>query len=338
MHWLYENGIGEERAALVRGSQIIKARIERAGDSIRPGAVLMAQLIRKIGTGKRAIATLSTGEDVIISSFPGTLTEGQELRVRITRTAITEQGPEQGRYKYALAKGVGDDIALAPSPSLLEQIEADGTEVKHCPAHGPDLLAKAGWNELLHEAQSGHVAFPGGTLEIVPTPAMAVVDVDGESAPRQLALNAAQAAAKAIERLSIGGNIGIDFPALPTKADRADVTIAVDQAMQGPFERTAVNGFGFMQIVRKYERPSLLQVVQDTPDLTALLDLLRCAQRDPGTSKLMLHLTAPMKAIWDEHEAWQAALVKQIGRSVDIAAKPACTREASCLSGTYDSA
>ncbi len=336
MHWLYENGIGEDRAALVHGGQIIKARIEREVGGIQSGAILMARLLRKIGTGKRAIARLSNGEDAIISSFPGTLTEGQELRVRVTRAAITEKGPEQGRYKYALAKGAGDDTPLSPSPNLLEQIKADDAEIKHCPAHGPDLLAEAGWNEVMHEAQSGHVAFPGGSLEIAPTPAMTVIDVDGASAPRPLALSAAQAVAGAIERLGIGGNIGIDFPALPTKADRTDVTTAIDQAMQGPFERTAVNGFGFMQIVRKYERPSLLQLVQDTPDLTALLNLLRRAQRDQGTGKLMLHLTLPMKAIWDRHETWQAALVAQTGRNVEIAAEPACTPEASSLSGAYD--
>lgn len=332
MHWIYENGIGEERAALIGGGSIIQARIERESTGIRPGAVVMARLARKIGSGKRAIAKLETGEDAIISALPKALTEGQDVRVSIVRSAISEEGSELGRYKYPLGKAVGDDVPLAPSPGLKEQIAEGDIEIRTCAPHGPDLLAEAGWDDVMHEALSGHVAFPGGSLVMAATPAMTVIDVDGESAPRPLALDAAKAAAEAIYRLDIGGSSGIDFPALPGKADRGDVAIAFDEAMQGPFERTAVNGFGFMQVVRKYMRPSLLQTLQADTDLTALLSLLRRAERAPGSGDIVLQLTPAMAALLESRPDWQERLRKNTGRTISVSADAGCTEAASYLS------
>jgi len=34
LHWLYEEGVGEARAALVQKGGIVEAQIERAGDRI----------------------------------------------------------------------------------------------------------------------------------------------------------------------------------------------------------------------------------------------------------------------------------------------------------------
>ncbi len=335
-HWIYENGIGEERAALVHGGTIAQARILRQDTGIGAGAVVMARIVRKIGNGKRAVAKLDTGEDAIISALPQDLTEGQDTRVQIVRAAISEAGgkasSELGRSKYALGKAVNGDMPSAPSPTLRDQIAGEGVEIREAFAHGADLLENAGWTDLLHEAQSGHVAFPGGSLVIVPTAAMTIIDVDGESAPRALALEAAVAAAAAIYRLDIGGSSGIDFPLLPGKADRSDVGSAFDAAMEGPFERTAVNGFGFMQVIRKCMRPSLLQMVHADAELTALLQLLRRAERDRGTGPLTLQITAAMQRVCMRHPDWLETLEKRIGRPVTTAANATCAEAAACLS------
>ena len=72
----------------------------------------------------------------------------------------------------------------------------------------------------------------------------------------------AEAAARAIRRLGIGGSIGIDLPTLPPRERQAARRAALDAVLPQPFERTAVNGFGFLQIVRRRERRSLPELVQ----------------------------------------------------------------------------
>src|SRR5207253_824231 len=109
---------------------------------------------------------------------------------------------------------------------------------------------QAGWSETLAEALHGEVAFAGGVLRMVATPAMTLFDVDGSGDLSALATAAATAAAQAIVRHGIGGSIGIDFPTLANKAARQVVATALDAALPLPFERTAVNGFGFLQVVR----------------------------------------------------------------------------------------
>ena len=110
------------------------------------------------------------------------------------------------------------------------------------------------------------------------TPAMTLFDVDGSLPPAELAVAGAAAAARAIRRLGIGGSIGIDLPTLPARADRQAAAAALDAVLPQPFERTAVNGFGFLQIVRRRERPSLPELVQGDPVGAAARALLRRAR------------------------------------------------------------
>ena len=85
------------------------------------------------------------------------------------------------------------------------------------------------------------------------TPAMTLFDVDGGLPPAALAEAGAAAAARAILRFGIAGSIGIDLPTLP-RDERQAAAAAVDAILPQPFERTAVNGFGFLQIVRRRTR------------------------------------------------------------------------------------
>jgi hypothetical protein len=83
-----------------------------------------------------------------------------------------------------------------------------------------------------------------------------------------MALNLA--AAREIPRLlrlfDIGGQIGIDFLTLPDRTARLtlDAGLAAACAQLGPHERTAVNGFGFVQIVRPRHGPSIAEIVCET--------------------------------------------------------------------------
>ena len=97
-------------------------------------------------------------------------------------------------------------------------------------------------------------------------------------------MRGAAEAAKAIRRLDIGGSIGIDLPTAGSKASRQAAAAAIDDHLPQPFERTAVNGFGFVQIVRPRLRASLLELAQDRAPFEARALLRRAAFEPPGRS------------------------------------------------------
>ena len=269
VEWLYEAGIGEARAALVDGGAIVEARIELPG--LRAGTVAEGRL----RADKRV--ELEGGGEALLDAVPRGVSEGARLRVRIVREAI----PEPGRAK--LAKAVATDDPPCPGSDLLARIAATGIPVRHCRLHPrqPDLLEAAGWSEVLEEARTGEIPFQGGVLRMSLTPAMTLFDVDGSLAADRLARAAAAAAGQAIVRHDIGGSIGIDFPTLANKAQRQAVAEAIDAALPPPFERTAVNGFGFLQIIRRRERASLPELLRADSAGAAVRAAIRRVARGP---------------------------------------------------------
>ncbi|MEP7348648.1 MAG: ribonuclease [Sphingorhabdus sp.] len=307
--WFYEDGIGEERAILVENSQIVAALIERHG-GVKPGLVAEAQLITRVVAGTRGIVKFADGGEALLSPLPKGLNEGASLMVEVTRAAIDEKS----RFKQPVVKAAPNK-APRDAPTLLDRI---GQPVTRCHAHAEDIFEAHGWGELLEEARTGMVAFAGGSLQIALTPAMTLIDVDGDLAPAALALIAATAAAQAIRRLDLQGNIGIDFPTLNDKADRNAAAAAFDAAMAGLFERTAINGFGFMQILTRRVRQSIPELVQYRPILAEALALLRRAERDCGTGPMTLVAHPAVLAQIEAQSDWTALLAKRVGRAVSL--------------------
>ncbi|MGQ0659395.1 ribonuclease [Sphingosinicella sp.] len=249
--WLYEEGIGENRAALVDDNRILIAEIELPSGSPRVGAVVRARLV----DARAGALLLDGGEEAALAKPVAGLSQGAALMVEIVREAM----PERGRVKPA--KAVVTDADPRAGPDLLARIEASGSPVRRLHAHEPDLLEAAGWSELLEEARTGDIVFPDGMLRLSVTPAMTLFDIDGDPPLGSLAVAAARAVAQAIVRHGIGGSTGIDFPTLASRVERQAVAAALDAALPQPFERTAVNGFGFLQIVRPRLRPSLPELL-----------------------------------------------------------------------------
>jgi Ribonuclease G/E len=178
-------------------------------------------------------------------------------------------------------------------------------------------LDQAGWDELIEEARSGTVAFACGTLRVFVTPAMTLIDVDGSSPPEELAAAAARAVTRLIRRHDVGGSIGIDFPTLANKAARQRLGELVDAGLERPFERTALNGFGFLQIVRPRRHPSLFELAADKPAFEARA-LLRRAAREVGSVRLACH-PAVAAAIAPK---WLAELGRQVGGTASLREDP----------------
>jgi hypothetical protein len=310
--WIYEAGIGEDRAALVQDGVIVEARIDRLGSRLRAGDVLAGRLKRNAGRAGRAEVEVPGGATALLAPVPPGLTEGAPVVVEIVREAI----PERGNPKLPLARPA--DGPARPAPTLRESLNESGIPVRIVSPHGPDLLEAAGWSELLEQAESGLVPFPGGLLRIALTPAMTVIDVDGELAPAELAVRGATAAGQAIRRFDIGGSIGLDLPTLPDKRARQAAADAIDAVLPQPFERTAVNGFGFLQIVRRRVRPSLMELVQSDPAHTQALTLLRRLEREPLPGPDSVAASVPIAQLINKRANWIAELARRRGRPVRI--------------------
>lgn len=313
--WLYEAGIGEARAALVEDGRIVEARIEREGEGPRIGAILHARLAEP---GKLVLD--APGEPAAtIAGLPAAISLGSKLTVEITRMALRERG----RDKPARARLAEPGAALADGADLRARLAASGIPVTEAGTHGPDWIEQAGWSELIDHVRTGHWPFAGGALWVDATPAMTLIDIDGEGDSLALAKAGAVAAAQVIRCCGIGGSIGIDFPSLGSRTERLAVDALVDESLPHPFERTGTNGFGLMQIIRRRERPSLVEQVHFDPVATDTALLLRQAERAVGTGVLTLTARRAVADLLAAHPDWTHMLQARTGRPVAVAADSA---------------
>jgi hypothetical protein len=304
--WLIERGIGEIRAALVDRGEIVEARIELEG-AIPAGSIVAARLISAGTAGRNAVARDERGDEYLLPRGAPGVSEGASVNIEVARAAIPGAEP----WKRALAR-VGDEAPREASPLTGRELSLPNST---------DELGHAGWNDLIDEARSGLVQFDGGELRISVTPAMTLIDVDGYLDPEELAVRGAGAAAKVVRRLDIGGSIGIDLPTSGSKAARQAAAAAVDEHLLQPFERTAVNGFGFVQIVRPRSRASLIELAQDRAAFEARALLRRAAFEPPGPKRLVAH--PAVAAVLEDRRDWLDALAGQTGGAVSLRADPA---------------
>lgn len=315
--WLVEHGIGETRAILVEQGEICAARVQW-DEGLLPGMVGEAQIVSLGADGKRGQALRGTarftdGNEALVDGLPPGTGQGARLMLRVTRAAIAERG----RGKLAQARPAAGETSRT-APALIATL---GPEPSRTVSAIDIAFDAAGWNDLVEQAFSGMVDFPGGSLTVSPTPAMTLIDVDGSLAPTALALAAVPAIVATLARFDLAGSIGIDFPTLAARADRQAVDLALARALADSpglagfrGERTAMNGFGFVQLVARLERPSLVALCAGRPVAAAVRALLRRAERviEPGALLLTAH-PAVVRAVTPE---WRSELARRTGRDL----------------------
>ena len=286
--WIIEEGIGETRAALIENGEIVEARVRREG--VTPaGTILDAQLV---AVAPRVMVEAG-GEQFLMPRGASGISEGSRLRIEIIREALG--GAES--WKRGLARRTDEEPREAP---LLAEGVAGRIE---------------GWDDLLDEARSGIVRFDGGELRIEPTAAMTMIDIDGWLVPDKLAQMGAWAAAGAIRRLDIGGPTGIDFPTLKGREARQQVDSILAEYLPSPVERTAMNGFGFVQVVRPRARASLIDLAADRSAFEARA-LLRRAGGEIGATRLVAHPS--VVRFLEDQPGWLDRLARQVGGAVTL--------------------
>ena len=307
---MIERGIGETRAALVQNGEIVEARIEVDG-TVPAGSVVEARLSSIGVNGRNAIAIAQDETEFLLPTGAPGITQGATLAIEVTREAIPGAEP----WKRSLAR-----VTDKPIQSLRSLAARLGGRELPFPAPR-DELAEAGWNDVVEETRIGSVIFTGGELSISPTPAMTLIDVDGYLLPEELATLGAAQAAKAIRRLDIGGSIGIDLPTAGSKAARRRAAEAIDEHLPQPFERTTVNGFGFVQIVRPRRRASLVELAQDRAAFESRALLRRTAFEPSGAKRLAAH--PAVIAVLEANPEWVETLARQLGGAISLRADSA---------------
>jgi ribonuclease G len=298
--WIVEDGIGETRAALVDNGAIIEARVRRDG-VVPAGSVLEATLV---AVAPR-VTVEAAGETFLLPRGVAGVSEGGKLVVEVTREALGGSEP----WKRGLARRIEGVPTVAPPL-----------------ADGPHGIID-GWDDIIEEARSGIVRFDGGELRIELTSAMTMIDVDGWLVPAKLAQMAAWAAARAIRRLDISGPIGIDFPTVKERSARKGIDAILDDYLPKPFEKTAMNGFGFVQVVRQRARPSLVELAGDRAAFETRA-LLRRAERHVGAGTLRAH-----PAVADRiRPEWIERLERRVGGRIALEPDPSL----SLVSGRID--
>lgn len=305
--WLVERGIGETRAALVDQGEIIEGRIEPDG-TLPSGSVIRARLVNLGVEGRNAIAVAEGGAEYMLPKGGSGSPQGTTVKIEVTRETI----PGTEAWKFPLARVTTKPVQ--EMPPLSERLRGRALT---SPAPR-DELASVGWDDLIDQARTGEIMFAGGVLRISATPAMTLIDVDGYLAPDELAILGAAEAALTIRRLDIGGSIGIDLPTVGSKTARQRAATGIDDVLPQPFERTAVNGFGFVQIVRPRSRASLIELAQDRPSFEARALLRRATFDGAGARRLVAHPS--IIAVLERRQQWLNALAGQLGGSVSLRA------------------
>ncbi len=305
--WLIEEGIGETRALLVEGEQVLAVRLIWPGD-IAAGTPCSGRLIAKLKGTRRGMALLDDGTETLVDHLTPTATEGQTLDLVITRAPLAQRG----RLKRAQARIAGTE---APIPSFPE-----GRTVRQFPS--------GSWEDVWHAASAGSLDFSGGEIIASTTPAMTLIDIDGVGSPRDVALAAVPAIGQALRWFDIGGNIGIDFPTITDKQARKAVDAALEAELADwPHERTAMNGFGFVQLVARLEGPSLLHRFATSRVGMCARMALRVGERAEGHGPVLeLRIHPALKAkLKDE---WLTELARRTGKQVRITTDPGLALEA----------
>lgn len=304
---LRDESPGEVRTGLVEDGKLVEFRIQRSRQrNSLSGARFAARLLYR--NGGKTFVELDRHFEAQLENAPD-LPLGARLDVEIVRPPI----PEPGRWKGALVRPVREEVNRS---SMSDDIVVVGDR---------QAIDEAGFDELSEAAVSGEFAIEGGLLSIERTRAMTMIDIDGGGDALALNLTAAREIPRLLRLLDIGGQTGIDFLALPDRKARLAVDTALGEACAnlGPHERTAINGFGFAQIVRPRPGPSIPEILCGiTPGRLSIesraIVLLRDASRSVGHGKRQL--VAPPAIIellrnWPEEIA---ALRSSLGVEIEL--------------------
>ena len=304
---------GERRAAFVENGNIVEIHIQR--DALWAlGECGAGRIDRKTPSGAYVIA--DDNSELLLRSKMGA-PEGARIMFEVTREAIAEPGrnkpPEiilrEGVCEPLMGKDALWEARVASlGPSAINASIAEGFDV-----------AIAG------QSQRGDV-----TISFQRTKAGLVFDIDGIGDAFAINMVAATEIARLLRLYQVGAMVLIDFVSMESKAQRTQIAEAFDAASVAdprPFERTAINGYGMMQVVRARPRPSVLDQLFGTriaalSDETKAYWLLRAVAQSTGFGTRTVTAQPDVATLLQSERwaAWRAAAVRLAGADMVVVA------------------
>jgi ribonuclease G len=293
--WL-DDAPGERRAALVRDGNILEIHIQRDRHFV-VGEIGSARVDSRTKAGE--YLTADDGRKMLVRRGSG-LTEGSKAIYQVTREAIAEPG----LVKLAEAQLLEASPSFVPTAESLWEERLTGT----C----TDVRRNADISDAFAPALAGSSQAGDAIVSFQRTKAGLVFDIDGTGNSMELNIAAAREIARLLRLYQVGAMVMIDFIAVESKQDRQKIADAFRDASADdprPFESTAVNGFGMMQVVRARPRPSVLDILFGTriaalSDETQALWLLREASRSDGFGTRTITAPLPVATLLSAPE-WQ---------------------------------
>jgi hypothetical protein len=304
---------GERRAAFVENGNIVEIHIQR--DALWAlGECGAGRIDRKTPSGAYVIA--DDNSELLLRSKMGA-PEGARIMFEVTREAIAEPGrnkpPEiilrEGVCEPLMGKDALWETRVASlGPSAINASIAEGFDV-----------AIAG------QSQRGDV-----TISFQRTKAGLVFDIDGIGDAFAINMVAATEIARLLRLYQVGAMVLIDFVSMDSKAQRTQIAEAFDAASVAdprPFERTAINGYGMMQVVRARPRPSVLDQLFGTriaalSDETKAYWLLRAVAQSTGFGTRTVTAQPDVATLLQSERwaVWRAAAVRLAGADMVVVA------------------
>ena len=235
---------GERRAALVEGGNILEIHIQRDVQWVL-GECGTGRIDRKTPSG--AYVIVDDGSELLLRSKISD-PEGARVAFEVTREAISEPGrtkPPEIMLRNNLPNPLPQKDALWDNRLSLLGHESVAASI----ASGFDV------------ALAGQSIVGDVTISFQRTKAGLVFDVDGIGNAFAINSVAATEIARLLRLYQIGAMVMVDFVSMEAKTQRTQIAEIFDAAStfdQRAFERTAINGYGLMQVVRARPRPSVL--------------------------------------------------------------------------------
>lgn len=304
---------GERRAAVVENGKIVEIHIQRDAYWVLSecGA---GQIDRKTPSGAYVVA--DDGSELLLRSKIAA-PDGTRVMFEVIRESIAEPGrnkPAEVILRDGLPQGyLGKDALWDARLASLGQDMARG------------LIAEGFDIAIAGQSQLGDV-----TVSFQRTKAGLVFDVDGIGEAFAINRVAAIEIARLLRLYQVGAMVMIDFISMEAKAQRAQIADIFDAASAldaRPFERTAINGYGMMQVVRARPRPSVLDHLFGTriatlSDETQAYWLLRAVAQSSGFGPRIVTARPEVATLLrsERWAAWRAGAERLAGAEMQLVA------------------